>query len=98
MKRLFTTGLIAATALGLAACSQHAQNQTAEAGNAIAADTTATTSNAVNDVDAATDRALDKAENSLDRTGDALKNSGDRAADATGNAMVRAGEDLRDKN
>lgn len=96
MKRLFTTGLIAATALGLAACSERAQNESAEAGNAIAADTAATTSNAVNDVDAATDRALDKAENSLDRAGEALKNSGDRAADATGNAMVRAGEDLRD--
>ena len=53
MKRLFTTGLIAATALGLAACSERAQNETAEAGNAIAADTAATTSNAAGDVDAA---------------------------------------------
>ena len=97
MKRLMMTGLVAVTALGLAACSERAQNESAQAGNAIAADTAATTSNAVEDVDAATDRALNSAENSLDRAGATLRNSGDAAADATGNAMVRAGEGLRDR-
>ena len=39
MKREFTIALAAATALSLAACSQKAQNESAEAANAIAADT-----------------------------------------------------------
>ena len=51
MKRLLI--LAAPVAIGLAACSPNAQNETAEAGNAIAADTAATTRNAVSDVDAA---------------------------------------------
>ena len=99
-------GLAAAAALG--ACSPQAQNETSEAADAIGADISATTENAVNDVDAATDQALGSAEASLDnagaraergaeRTGAAISNSADRAADATGNAMVDAGNELRDR-
>lgn len=99
MKALFAAG---AAALVLAACSPNTRNETAEAGNALAADTGATTRNAVDDVDAATDRALDDAgaamdnsgarlEAGADRAGAAIENGADRAADATGTALRDAG-------
>ena len=55
-----TKFLIPALALtaGLAACSNNAQDQTAQAANAIAADASGTTANAVDDVSAASDRAV----------------------------------------
>jgi hypothetical protein len=99
--------VLAAAALGIAGCSQNAQNETAEAGNAIAADTAATTDNAVGDVDAATDRSLDRAgaamdnagadaEAGADRAGQSIANGADRAADATGEALQSAGNAIRD--
>jgi hypothetical protein len=89
-------------AAALAACSPNTADETAQAGNAIAADASATTANAVDDVDAATDRALDDAgtaidnagtrlESGADRAGAAISNGADRAADATGAAMRDAG-------
>ncbi|MBW4331308.1 hypothetical protein KY084_10535 [Stakelama sp. CBK3Z-3] len=64
-------------ALGVAGCSEKAQDESAEAGNAIAADVDATTSEAVNDIDAASDQAFGKAENAMDDAGNSLDNAGD---------------------
>ena len=47
---------VAVAAIALSACSPNTRNETAEAGNAIAADAAATTENAVNDVEAARHR------------------------------------------
>ncbi|MCC2979899.1 MULTISPECIES: hypothetical protein [unclassified Sphingomonas] len=96
-----------ATAAALGACSPKAQNETAEAANAVGSDVSATTENAVDDVDAATDEALGsaeatldnagaKAERGADRAGNAISNSADRAADATGEALTDAGNSLKD--
>jgi phage-related minor tail protein len=90
MKRLLILAappLLLAT-VGLAACSQNTQNETAEAANSIAADTEATTRNAVRDVDAATDQAFGSAERHLDNAGDHL----DNAADRTDDSLDRAGD------
>ena len=56
-------GLVAA--LGVAACSEKAQDESAEAANAIAADADATTDKAVNDIDAASDEAFGAAVDAL---------------------------------
>ncbi|WP_137899119.1 hypothetical protein [Sphingomonas sp. 2SG] len=97
MKRLLI--LAAPLAVGLAACSQNAQNETADAANAIAADTEATTRNAVSDVDVATDRAFGSAERHIDNAGDHLDNAAahaddrlDRAGDAISNGADRAAD------
>jgi hypothetical protein len=89
--------LIPALALtaGLAACSNNAQDQTAQAANAIAADASATTENAVDDVSAASDRALGSAERSLDNAGAKLDNATDNLdvkADRAGD-RIEAGAD-----
>lgn len=105
MKRITTTILLA-TAAALAACSPTAQNESAEAANAIGSDVRATTSNAINDVDAATDQALGSAETKLDnagvdlqrgadRAGAAIGNTADRAAHATGEALTDVGNSLK---
>ena len=60
---------------GLAACSQKAQNETAEAADTMAADANATMGEAVNDIDAATDSALGAAGNSMDAAGDKIDNA-----------------------
>lgn len=109
MKKLIVPAPLLAlgAALALAACSQNAQNESAEAGNALAADTEATTANAVTDVDAATDNALGSAEreadqagasieNATDDAGAAIANGADAVADATGNTLSRAGAALKD--
>ncbi|HVF95400.1 MAG TPA: hypothetical protein VM900_13890 [Sphingomonas sp.] len=104
MKRYLIPAVVA---LALSACGQQAQNETAEAGESIAADANATTRNAIQDVDAASDAALGSAEASMDnsgarfeagarRTGDALANSADLAADEAGNVLERAGASLKD--
>ncbi len=94
MKRIATVALIA-TAAALAACSPSAQNETAEAGNAIGSDISATTENAINDVDAATDSALGSAEATMDNAGQSIENSTDRAAAATGEALTDAGNAMK---
>ncbi|RYZ38810.1 MAG: hypothetical protein EOO71_22435 [Myxococcaceae bacterium] len=57
MKKLTALALAVVAAVGLSACSQNAQDQTAQAGNAIAADVSATTSNAGDRIEAGTDHA-----------------------------------------
>ena len=107
MKFFVTAGMALVAAAGLSACSQKAQNESAEAANAIGADASATTENAVGDVDTATDQALgsaaatmDNAGDSIaagaDRTGNAISNGADRAADATGAALKDAGNAIQD--
>jgi hypothetical protein len=61
MKKLITLVVTLATATGLAAYSPNARDQTAQAGNAVAADVNATTSNAGDRVEASTDHAADRA-------------------------------------
>ncbi len=89
MKRVLLP-LAALAALGLAACSEKAQNETAEAANTIAADANATMGEAAADVEAATDGALSSAENAADRAGAAIGEGVDRV----GNAADAAGDEL----
>lgn len=83
--------LAAVAALGLAACSDKAQNESAEAANAIGADVNATMGEAVKDVESATDSALGTAENAADGLGNTLGEGADRV----GNAADAAGEELK---
>ena len=71
--------------LGLAACSQKAQNEAAQAADTIAADANATMGEAVKDTDAAADKALGAGEAALNN-----------AAAVTDAARGKAGEALRD--
>ncbi|MBA4048097.1 MAG: hypothetical protein C0476_06095 [Sphingomonas sp.] len=83
----------AATAFAIAslltACSPAARNETAEAGEAIAADANATMREAVSDIDAASDKAFGAAENAIDSVGNSID-----AATAQGKA--KTSEALRD--
>lgn len=90
MKRVLLP-LAAVAALGLAACSEQAKNETADAANAIAADANATMGEAVQDVEAATDSALGAAENTADGLGNAIGAGVEKA----GNAADAAGDELR---
>ncbi len=83
MKKLTNVTIMAAAALGLAACSPNAQNESAEAAEAITADANATMSEAINDTDAAADQAFGAAENAIDRAGVKIGN----VADAAGNEI-----------
>jgi len=90
MKRVLLP-LAAVAALGLAACSDNAKNEAAEAANAIGADANATMGEAIQDVQSATDSALGAAENAADSLG----NSVSEGADKVGNAVDAAGEELK---
>ncbi|MBX3592892.1 hypothetical protein [Sphingomonas sp.] len=90
MKRVLLP-LAAVAALGLAACSEKAQNETAEAAEAVGADANATMTEAANDVESATDRALGSAENAIDRAGNAI----DSGADKVDNAADAAETELK---
>ncbi|MBN8816785.1 MAG: hypothetical protein J0J06_15230 [Sphingomonas sp.] len=74
-----------AATLGLAACGQKAQDETAGAANTLSADANATMAKAASDVDAAADKAFGAAENSMDKVGnvatDARKKAGAAAKD-----------------
>ncbi|OYY66019.1 hypothetical protein [Sphingomonas sp. 28-62-11] len=83
MKTLTTIALMAAATIGLAACSPTAQNETAEAAEAITADANATMGEAINDTEAAADQAFGAAENAIDRAGQKIGN----VADAAGNEI-----------
>ncbi len=76
-------------AIGLAACSPKAQNETAEAADAITADANATMSEATKDVDAAGDRALGGMDNAVDTVGNTID-------DATAKGKEKASQGLRD--
>ncbi|OYY89982.1 MAG: hypothetical protein B7Y45_09685 [Sphingomonas sp. 28-66-16] len=77
MKKVALLSLAGVAGLSLAACSPTAKNETAEAGEAIAADANASISEAVNDVDAASDRAFGAAEATIDNAGAAIDNATD---------------------
>ncbi len=83
MKKLTNVTIMAAAAIGLAACSPNAQNESAEAAEAITADANATMGEAINDTDAAADQAFGAAENAIDRAGVKIGN----VADAAGNEI-----------
>lgn len=76
-------------AIGLAACSPKAQNETAEAADAITADANATMSEATKDVDAAGDRVLGGMDNAVDTVGNTID-------DATARGKEKASQGLRD--
>lgn len=76
-------------AIGLAACSPKAQNETAEAADAITADANATMSEATKDVDAAGDRVLGGMDNAVDTVGNTID-------DATAKGKEKASQGLRD--
>ena len=78
-------------AICLAACSPKAQNETAEAADAITADANAAMSEAAADVDAAGDRALGGMDNATDSVGNSID-------DATEKGKEKASQSLRDAN
>ena len=83
MKKIAVT--VAVLALGLAACNQTAEDNTAtdtNVENAVEADTNAAT----NDAAKAADNALDTAGNALENAGNAVENAGDSVANAADNA------------
>lgn len=106
MKRIAITAVALAAIVSLGACSKNAQDQSMEAANAVGADVSATTSNAVSDVQAATDQALngagaamdnagDAVKNKADKAGDTLKQGADKARDAAGGALKDAGNAIQ---
>ena len=96
MTKFLIASIAFAAALGLAACSPKAQNETAEAADTIAADANATMSEAAGDTEAAADRALGAAETSIDNAGNAVGNAADSTLDATGNTLKKVGRDIED--
>ena len=80
MKTLMILAVTLSASIGLTACSQQAQEQSAQAGNAIAADVRATTSNAADRIDASTSNAGDRieagADHVADQASDHLSNAG----------------------
>lgn len=93
MKKVTPTILSAALmAIGLAACSPQAQNETAEAADAITADANATMREAVKDVDAASDRAFGAAENAFDSVGNSIDNATEKGKAKTGEALRDAAD------
>lgn len=89
-KAFIPLALIAA--LGLAACSQKAQDEAATAANTMSADANATMAKAVNSMDAATDKAFGAAENSMDKVGAAA----DDAKKKAGAALKDVGNEIED--
>lgn len=81
MKTRAIIALAAAGLIGLCACSQKAQNETAEAADAISADAKATMTEAVNDTDAASEQAFGAAENAIDNVSDQIGNANDAGSD-----------------
>lgn len=80
MKTLTILPLAILAALGLAACSPKAQNETAEAANAIAGDANATAAKAIDDTDAALGAAASRIDNAGavlgNKVGETLKDAG----------------------
>ena len=92
MKTARILPLIALATLGLAACSPTAQNEAAEATDAVAADANATGAEAAEDTDA----ALGAAESRIDNVGDVIGNTTDDVADRTGTALNDVGNEIAD--
>ena len=68
--KIFALPMLAVAALGLAACTDKAQNEVGEAANVVATDVGNTVDAGVNSVD----NALDAAGNSMDNAADATTN------------------------
>ncbi len=83
MKIVTKFALLATAAIGVAACSPTAQNETSEAAEAITADANATMTEAEKDTEAAADQAFGAAENAIDSAGVKIGN----VADAAGNEI-----------
>lgn len=79
--KLRIASLVFAATITLGGCSTEARNETAEAAEAITADTNATMGEAVGDVDAATAQAFGQAESAMTN-----------ASAASGNAAISANE------
>ena len=77
MKKFAHAGLILAALASVAACSPKAQNESAEAADAITADANATMGEAVSDTEAASDAALGAGENAVDDAGARIDNASD---------------------
>lgn len=95
MKKSILASMILAGSLGLVACSDNAQNESAEAANAVSTDVETTTDEAIGSIDAATDNALADVEAAAENAGATLENGAEAAADATGNALIEAGEEVK---
>jgi ABC-type glycerol-3-phosphate transport system substrate-binding protein len=95
MKKSIVVSMMLAASLGVAACSETAQDESAEAANAVATDVETTTEEAVDSIDAATDNALDATAAAADNAGDAVANGAAAAANATGDALIEAGEEVK---
>lgn len=93
MKKIAALSMISAAALGLAACSNNAQNEASEAANAVGSDIENTAGAAVDTVD----NALDGAGNAMDNAGEATENAAADATNATGNALTEAGNEVKEK-
>lgn len=89
-KALITLALV--STLGLAACSQKAQDETATAANTMSADANATMAKAASDVDAAADKAFGAAENGMDKVGNAATDARNKA----GAALKDVGNEIQD--
>ncbi|MDQ2878749.1 MAG: hypothetical protein M3R41_06710 [Pseudomonadota bacterium] len=85
-----------AAAMGLAACSPKAQNETSEAADTVAADANATMQEATNDTQAATDNAMGAAEASMDNAGAALDNAASAGKHQTGQTLKDAGNAIEE--
>ncbi len=81
MRKALLLPVAAAAALALAACGESAQNETAEASEAIAGDS-GTMGEAVNDLEAAQEAAFGAAENAYAEPANLTANSAEPAADA----------------
>lgn len=89
--------LAAIAALGLAGCSDKAQNEVGEAANVVGQDVANTTEAGVNAVDGALDSAGASMDNAIDATGNAAANGAaatERAAERTGQAAENAAEEV----
>jgi hypothetical protein len=94
MKKSITFAAVTALAIGLAACSPKAKDESAEAANAMMSDMNATAADAINSVDAATDNAMGSIGNAADAAGNKVESAADKMKAATGAAMETAGNEV----
>jgi hypothetical protein len=83
MRKIILAAALATSALGLAACSQKAENETSEAVEAMAADAEAATDAAAEGAEAAADASAEGVEAAADKAAEAAEAAADKAADTT---------------
>ncbi len=91
--KFFALPLVAVAALGLAACSEKAQNEMGEAAGAVGNDV----ENNVDAGAAAVDNALESAGNEMEQAGDATENAVENGAAATENAADNAAAEVKEE-